>query len=498
MRTLFLLPVAFVPALAFAACSDSAPATPPTDDASTGTSLTYTPSGCAYSVTQPEVRGSLDQALDAEDKLADVATAAPQRVRLGLGGGTDSSKPGYADPSTTAVFTWETDDAAAKAAQVRFGTSPTALSEVRKGYSWTTPPPTAGLGNNEPPVRMHEVHVCGLEAGKTYYYQVGGGPAGGDAWSATQSFVTVPKSGAPGAITIGVSGDSRDSADIFQLVQTRMKDAGASLQLFTGDFVIFGTQSSTYKQWLDKSWKDPADATKFLTLGQQMFLTVAGNHEAEAAQYFSNFALPGDGPRAEQFGSFNAGNAHIILLDDTPLADAPDGDAAKDQLAWLEGDLTRAEADRAAHPFIIATHHRGEFTTGRHAGERDVVRVRDALVPLWDKHHVDLVVVGHDHNYERSKSITGPGNAPVVKSSTKDGTTYVIAAGAGASAYAPGTDAAPFREKNAGFGSGTSFVGVYVLLTLDANKVAMKAYGLKSAGGSVAGDDLIDELELTR
>jgi 3',5'-cyclic AMP phosphodiesterase CpdA len=229
-----------------------------------------------------------------------------------------------------------------------------------------------------------------------------------------------------------------------------------------------------------------------------MFLPVPGNHEQEAAQYFGNFALPGDGPRSEQYGSFNVGNAHVVMLDDTPLADAPDGEAAKEQLAWLEGDLTRAEADRAAHPFIIGAHHRGEFTTGRHTGERDVVRVRDALVPLWDKHHVDLVLDGHDHNYERSKPITGPGSAPVIKTSTKEGTTYVIAAGAGAGAYAPGTDPAPYREKNAGFGSGTSFVGVYVLLTLDGTKLGLKAYGLKTAGGSVAGDDLIDEVDLTR
>ncbi len=27
--------------------------------------------------------------------------------------------------------------------------------------------------------------------------------------------------------------------------------------------------------------------------------------------------------------------------------------------------------------------------------------MRDALVPIWDKHHVDLVLNGHDHNYQR-------------------------------------------------------------------------------------------------
>ncbi|MEO6418253.1 MAG: metallophosphoesterase, partial [Polyangiaceae bacterium] len=310
-----------------------------------------------------------------------------------------------------------------------------------------------------------------------------------------QSFTTVP---ATGKITIGLSGDSRDSAEIFQLVQGRMRDAGVSAQLFSGDLVLFGTQEDVYAQWLDKAWKDPMDPTKFLTLGQQLILAVPGNHENSSAQFYGNFALPGDGAFAESFSSVNLGSAHIVLLDDQAIAVSSTGEAAMAQLAWLEDDLTRAEANRKDQPFIVVMHHRGELSTSEHAPDTDVAKMRTALMPVWDKHHVDLVLNGHDHNYERSKPVTGPANAPVVAASATAGTTYVVCAGAGANGYAPGTGTVAYREKNVGFGMGTMYVGVYSVFTLDGGTLTFNAYGLKSAGGSMMGDDVIDTFTLTR
>ncbi len=490
-RFLLLTPLALLALAPFAplACSSSSSSSGGDDGGADGGSITYTPQGCAYTVTQPSSRGSLAQALDDGAKIDDVAGAAPARVRIGLGGGVKAGAAGYADPSTTAVFTWETV-APVNAAQVRLGTSAGALGDVHKGYSFTLPPPETGPGASEDPTRLHEVHVCGLKAGTTYYYQVGGGAPGAEAWSATQSFTTVPASG---PVTVGVSGDSRDSADVFQMVQLRMRDAAVAMQLFSGDLIFIGPEESLYKQWLDKAWKDPQDANKFLTLGQQMIVSVAGNHENDSAQYFANFALPGDGDNAETYASFNVANTHFVVLDDEQIAIAPTGDVAKEQLAWLDADLTQADADRAAHPFVVAMHHRGEYSTSTHGTDADVGKMRDALLPLWDKHHVDLVLNGHDHNYERSKPVSGPYASPTVGT----GTTYVVCAGAGASGYKPGADPAAYREKNVAFGSGTPYVGTYLLLTLDTGKITVKAYGLKSAGGTVAGDDVIDTFDLT-
>ncbi|MEO7113708.1 MAG: metallophosphoesterase family protein [Polyangiaceae bacterium] len=473
--------------LLFSACSSSSPSTNPLDasapaDASTG--FAYAPAGCAYTFTPPDSDAFTDLALDGTDTLTDVASSAPARVRIGVGGGTTAGKPGYADITTSAAFTWEATGVT-HATKVKYGTDPNNLSNVQAGYSWTTP---GGIGA---PVNMHEAHVCGLTPGTTYYYQVGGPASGGDSYSATQSFTTAPASG---AITVGVSGDSRDSSTVFQLVQERMRDAAVAFQIMSGDLIPIGTEGSLYQQFLDSAWKDPADSTKFLTLGQQIFLMVPGNHENDSSQYFGNFALPGLDQNAERFGSINIGNAHIVLLDDETIAADPTNPIAAAETAWLEQDLTAADADRTNHPFEIVVHHRGELSTSVHATDADVVQMRKTLMPIWDKHHVDLVLNGHDHNYERSKAVTGPATAPVLAA---NGTTYVVCAGAGATAYAPGTAPSTTRAINVRFGDGTPYVGVYELVTLDANKISVKAYGLKNAGGGVAGDDVIDTFDLT-
>ena len=464
-----------------AACSSSSGGDVPSVDAG-GAAFTYTPAGCAYGVSPPDSRAFTGLALDDGAAPGDPAGAAPVRVRVGLGGGTTAGAPGYADPTTSAAFTWETV-LAFNGAKVRLGNAPGALSDVHTGYSWA-------LGAST----FHEAHVCGLTAGKTYYYQVGGGASGAEVWSATQTFTTVPDSG---PITIGVSGDARDSATTFQLVNQRMRDAAVAFQLFSGDLVLLGTTEGFFSQWLDEIWKDPNDATKFLTLGQQLFLPVGGNHEAQAAPYYANFALPGEGPYAESFASFDVQTVHFVLLDDQAIADTI-ADEATAHLAWLEADLAHAEANRTKVPFLVVVHHRGEFSTSMHNADPDVVQARASLVPVWDKHHVDLVLNGHDHNYERTKPVTGPVASPVVAPSTTTGTTYVVCAGAGADAYPPGTTPAAYRQTNTGFGTGTPYVGVYSLLTIDKRTLTYKAYGLTVAGGSVAGDTLIDSFALQR
>jgi hypothetical protein len=486
--------VAFVLIAVLAACSnenESRKKTPTDTPDGGSTKFSFKPASCAYTIAPPERYAFAEFALD------DAAgpTEAPQRVRLGLGGGTTSGQPGYADPSTSAVLTWETPNAS-KAAKVKLGLSPGALDQTFTGFSWTTPPPEIGFGNNEPATYMHEVHVCGLQPGKTYYYQVGGGSP--ETWSATQSFTTVPDGG---KIVVGVSGDARDRVETWQLVNQRMLDASASIHVFSGDVIDIGGLASLYRTWLDAIWKDPKDPSKFLTLGQQMFVTIAGNHENEAARFYANFAIPGEGDYAETYASFNVGSTHFVMIDDQPLATAETSDHAKAILTWLEQDLARANADRAKHPFIVAVGHRAVYSTSLHAQDGDVLTTRRLLAPIFDKHKVDLVFNGHDHEYERSKPLkpaADPAAAPVVVATPAEGTTYVVCAGAGAEPYAVGKYAAAYKELGAGFGQGTPYAGVYCLLTLEGQKLTLKGYGMKAAGGGVAGDDVLDTFELTK
>jgi hypothetical protein len=453
------------------------------DDGGT-VSLTYSPQGCNYTYTPPDTLGYLDLAVD-DTGPVDPTQGAPQRVRLGLGGGTDKGQAGYADPTTSATFTWETAESN-HAAKVKLGTSAAALSQTQTGYTWTLKPT---LGTN---AFFHEVHVCGLTAGTTYFYQVGGGPAGAEVWSAPQSFTTAPASG---SITVGVYGDSRDQVTTWQAVQVRMRNAAVTMSLVGGDLVDIGGEETLYGQWLDAIWHDPNDATKFLTLGQQYIVPINGNHENDTATSFANWAIPGDGLYAETYASFDLGNTHFTLVDDQQMALAPSGAEAKAQLAWLDKDLAAAAADRTVHPFIVVIGHRCLFSTSTHGAEKEVTDLRGVLVPIFDKYSVDLVVNGHDHDYERSKPLKAgspPNGDPVVG----QGTTYVVSAGAGADAYPTGTPAA-FTAKSVAYGSGTSYIGAYSLLTLSGNTLKLDAYGLKASATTVAGDDAIDTLTLT-
>jgi hypothetical protein len=448
-----------------------------------GAPFVYRGEGCGYDVVPAERNAFVDLSLDD----GDAPGSEPLRVRLGLGGDTKSDGPGYADPSRTAVITWESREPS-RAARVRIGPTPGGPFAGVRGYSWTTPAPEIGFGSNEPATSMHEVHLCGLEPGRTYYYQAGGGSP--EVWSATQSFTTVP---ATGKITVGVLGDARDKVDVWQAAQRRMRDLAVNLQVTTGDLVFIGMQQSLYDKWLGAIWKEPADPSRFVTLGQQMMVMVPGNHENDAARFFGAFAVPGTGAYAETYASFDAGNTHFVVLDDQPLALSGGEEHAKTIVAWLEGDLARADANRAKVPFVVIVHHRGLYTTSKHADDTDVLDLRRLLAPMYDAHHVDLVLNGHDHAYERTKPLK-PGADPRGAPATVavQGTVYVVNAGAGADPYDVGN--ADFIEKAATFGKSTGFDGLYGVLTLEGTKLTCTTYGLSASGT----DPVIDTFDLVK
>jgi acid phosphatase type 7 len=465
------------------ACGSSSGDAPPAGGSVSPADFTYRGEGCLYDVTLPERNGFVEPSLDTSDAPGSV----PARVRLGLGGGTKSGASGYADPARTVAVTWETPEPT-RAARLRIGPTPDALAPV-PGYSWTTPAPDVGFGSNEPATSMHEVHVCGLDPGRTYYYAVGGGSP--EVWSDVQSFTTVP---ATGKITVGVLGDARDKVDVWQTAQRRMRSLGVNLQITTGDLVFTGTQQSLYDEWLGAIWKDPATPGSYVTLGQQLMVMVAGNHENDAARFFGAFALPGTGPFAETYASFDAVNTHFVVFDDQPLALLEGSEHANATLAWLREDLAAADRNRDAVPFVVVVHHRGLFTTSSHADDNDVLDLRRTLAPIYDENHVDLVVNGHDHAYERSKVLRAgadPRGAPVITEPGK-GTLYVVNAGAGASAY--GVGEAPFIEKSQTFGKGTAFDGLYGVITLEGRRLTMTSYGISASGT----DPVIDSFDLSR
>ena len=115
-----------------------------------------------------------------------------------------------------------------------------------------------------------------------------------------------------------------------------------------------------------------------------------GNHDYEtagAAGYFAYFGRLAK-PKGRSYYSFDLGAWHLISLDSNV-----DVQAGSRQDRWLRADLA-ATAKRC----ILAYWHHPRFTSGAYQGDNPWVG------PLWNALYTaraDVVLGGHEHNYER-------------------------------------------------------------------------------------------------
>jgi hypothetical protein len=114
-----------------------------------------------------------------------------------------------------------------------------------------------------------------------------------------------------------------------------------------------------------------------------------GNHEYHSAGAAPYYAYFGDaaGPAGRGYYSYDVGAWHVISLNSNIAADA--GSA---QIEWLRADLA-ASPTRCA----VAYWHHPVFSSGYHGNNPKMAEIWRVL----DSAGVDLVLVGHDHNYER-------------------------------------------------------------------------------------------------
>jgi len=443
----------------------------------------FSPKGCGYTVARTQVEN-----IGGFELHADTASADPKlkNVRRGLGGEVDHGTPAYADPGKTFSIGWQTEPTTL-ASRIKFGESPDKLDQTADGFSFIVPQqlkvgPEDGL-------RFHEVHVCGLTPGRTYHYQVGGGAAGKEVWSPVYSLTTAPAS--KDAVKLGFSGDSRDELGrtelpVWRSIAKRYKADNTQVVLFSGDMVLAAANQDMWDTWL----KAAGDA------GPTVFFALApGNHENEQARAFAHVLMPGAATaNAERYSSFDYGPLHIVMIDDYPGVVSPtiDDSGYKEELAaWLDKDLTKANANRANVPWIVTFHHHPIYSdTTQSSRDKEKTATKAFFQPLWDKHKVDVDLAGHDHFYERFK--------PMVAGDKEDakGTAYMVNGASGAPAYSLKADTplAAFKtlyEPDKG-------EGVYGIATVDTASFKVKMYKVSPSGSSPGDDTVIDEFEVTK
>ncbi|MGH9277189.1 MAG: metallophosphoesterase family protein [Acidimicrobiales bacterium] len=127
----------------------------------------------------------------------------------------------------------------------------------------------------------------------------------------------------------------------------------------------------------------------------------AGNHDYEtpgASGYFGYFGAAAGEPGAGYY-SYDVGAWHVIVLNSNCGDVSCSAGRAQEQ--WLRGDL--AAANRAC---TLAYWHHPRFSSGTRHGSSATV------APFWQALYdggADLVLTGHEHNYERLGPLTPAG-----------------------------------------------------------------------------------------
>ncbi len=155
------------------------------------------------------------------------------------------------------------------------------------------------------------------------------------------------------------------------------------------------------------------------------YMVVPGNHENGSAQemrmFRDRFSTPIGNPldpgRSGLYYSFNYSTAHFLgLKSDFPkqhdtdnhsrevLPSDPNWDPL--QITWLQRDLEMAAND-TAHPWIIVFFHFPPFTSTNLTA--NWYTARQVWGGFFDRYHVNLVITGHKHNYERTYPVWSNG-----------------------------------------------------------------------------------------
>lgn len=221
----------------------------------------------------------------------------------------------------------------------------------------------------------------GLKAGSIYCYEVG--DATGPLTNRT-GFKTAPAADDAAPVRFLAFGDSGGGGADQHALLEQMYTVPFDLMIHTGDLAY---DSGTIAQFEDNVFGVYADLFRNIP-----FFPAAGNHEYKtlsAAPFRGVFNLPGNS--GEKWYSYDWGRVHFVALD-------TEADYAT-QATWLDSDLAATTL-----PWKIVYLHKPPYSSGMHGSD---MSLRQRLEPVLQKHHVQLVLAGHDHDYERIKPQNG-------------------------------------------------------------------------------------------
>ncbi len=320
---------------------------------------------------------------DAKSRWASKEGSDPQWIQVDLGTGATVS---------AATLSWEA--AYAKKYRVEISSD---------GSNWSTlATENAGDGGSDQIAGLNGagryLRVYGTARGTAYGYSLyelqvygtAGTPGGGN-----------PDPGS-GAFTVVAAGDiagqcAKAASDCNHFATAALAQSiDPAFYITLGDNQYDDAHASDFASYYDKSWGRFKDKTYPIPGNHEKYDRDYDEHtdrgdEKAYRDYFGSRATP----QGKTWYSFDRGNWHFIALNSNRWFDA-------EQMSWLDADLAAN-----TKPCTVAYYHEPLFTTGEHGNTL-------SSKPAWSKLEAagaELILNGHDHDYERFAPQTATGAA---------------------------------------------------------------------------------------
>ena len=293
-------------------------------------------------------------------------------------------------------------------------------------------------------VWTYHARAGGLRPGATYAYAVTADNDGNAADPFSGTFRTAPVGRAPFRFTSFGDLATPNTAWVLSYGQSAYAvEAVESFQplfhLLNGDLCYANLNPTAQPE----VWRDFGNNNQ-TSAASRPWMPCLGNHEVEFyngpqgfTSYLSRYTLPDN--RVPGFGgrwySFRIGSVLFVSLDadDVVFQDAAafvagpaalvpaagtghpairpgtsfyiKGYSGGAQTAWLERTLAAGRRDETVDWIIVQMHQCAASSSS--TGNGSDVGIRQEWLPLFDRYQVDLVLCGHDHDYERSFPVRG-------------------------------------------------------------------------------------------
>jgi predicted phosphodiesterase len=231
-------------------------------------------------------------------------------------------------------------------------------------------------------------------------------------------------------------GDTRTHHDVHRAVIEALAREHVDFVLHTGDMVERGG--------VDAQWDTFFQIERPL-LANAPIVPAIGNHDLGRADYYRRYFALRRWTGGRRYYTFDRGNLRVVVIDiDLECR------AGCTQYAYAERALE--EGASRGMLMVILTHH-PPYSSGSHGSDLAMRRSIGDLARTWG---VELVIAGHDHDYERTRPI--------------DGVTYVVSGSAGA----------PIRPvRPSWFTASARTEPHYVLVDVEADRLTVRAINLR-------------------